>query len=158
MDIEEFSKTVPPGKKKSRLNKYENEIKLLKSKSYTDDQVREWLSKNGLNVSREAVRQFVKKNTESQTTSNHEQTKNKDNETLNANESHVEKLRRRLAEQESDAYKTHFKHDKSGSIIWMVKDNLSLMRPSARHAPPHKHGRKEVTNGAKVASDIEALL
>lgn len=117
MDIEEFSKTVLPGKKKSRLNKYANEIKLLKSKSYTDDQVREWLSKNGLNVSREAVRQFVKKNTESQTTSNHEQTKNKDNETRNANESHAEKLRRRLAEQESDAYKTHFKHDKSGSII-----------------------------------------
>lgn len=119
MDIEEFVKTVPPGKKTSRLNKYANEIRQLKSKGYTDEQIREWLGRNGIEISREAVRRFVKKTNANQTTGIAEKPEpDKIEQTANntQTESQAEKLKKRLAEQQSEAEKARFKHDKSGNI------------------------------------------
>lgn len=112
MDINEFLKNVQPGKKVSRLKKYEQEISELKSKGYTDDQIRQWLAQNDLVVSREAVRRFAKKISQTATP---QLSDNKAVEVTNkANESNAEKIQRRLAEQQEQARSTVFKHDKSG--------------------------------------------
>lgn len=115
MDIEEFVKTVPPGKKTSRLNKYGQEIRELKAKGYTDEQIRDWLSRNGIQISREAVRRFVKKTTGQQATPVAQETEPRQSENIEQNESQAEKLRKRLAEQQNDADKARFKHDKTGN-------------------------------------------
>ncbi len=59
MDIEEFEKKVQPGAKRSRLEPFQVQIFELKSKKYTNLQIREWLAANGVNVSQEAVRKFI---------------------------------------------------------------------------------------------------
>ncbi|MCH8622954.1 hypothetical protein [Undibacterium sp. TS12] len=59
MDIEEFEKKVQPGAKRSRLEPFQVQIFELKSKRYTNLQIREWLAANGVKVSQEAVRKFI---------------------------------------------------------------------------------------------------
>lgn len=61
MDIEEFEKRVKPSAKRSRLEPFRSQIFELKAKGYADWQVRDWLAENGLEVSRQAVQQFIKK-------------------------------------------------------------------------------------------------
>lgn len=61
MDIEEFEKRVQPSAKRSRLEPFRSQIFELKAKGYADWQVRDWLAENGLEVSRQAVQQFIKK-------------------------------------------------------------------------------------------------
>lgn len=61
MDIEEFEKQVEPMAKKSRLAPFQTQIFELKSKGYADWQIKDWLSSNGVAISRQAVQQFIKK-------------------------------------------------------------------------------------------------
>lgn len=107
----------------SRLDKYAKEIRALKEKKYTDEQIREWLATNGLQISREAIRRYVKKlkagsqsTTPALVTTASEPKPVEAAATAPSNESQAEKLRRKLAEQQGDADKTRFKHDKSGNI------------------------------------------
>jgi hypothetical protein len=123
MDIEEFVKKNAPGRRTSRLDKYANEIKVLKTQKYTDEQIRQWLATNGVEISREVLRRYCKRLAakSSEPTIEKPLTIEKDEpvktpETDSSNESHTEKLRRKLAEQQGDADKTRFKHDKSGNI------------------------------------------
>lgn len=60
MDIEEFEKKVEPRAKRSRLEPFQAQIFELKTKGYANWQVCEWLAANGLKVSQEAVRKFIK--------------------------------------------------------------------------------------------------
>ena len=106
----------------SKLDKYVQEIKTLKDQKFTDEQIREWLATNEIQVSREAVRQFLKKvsknisiTVEPPVPSLNEPRPNEVPRTPIIGESQAEKLRRKLAEQQSDADKTRFKHDKSGN-------------------------------------------
>lgn len=64
MDIEEFEKKVTPSAKRSRLEPFRVQIFELKVKGYADWQVRDWLATNGLEISRQAVQQFIKKGQE----------------------------------------------------------------------------------------------
>jgi len=60
MDIEEFEKRQQPRAKRSRLEPFQAQIFELKAKGYANWQVCEWLAANGLKVSPEAVRKFIK--------------------------------------------------------------------------------------------------
>lgn len=60
MDIEEFEKRQQPRAKRSRLEPFQAQIFELKAKGYANWQVAEWLEANGLKVSSEAVRKFIK--------------------------------------------------------------------------------------------------
>jgi hypothetical protein len=122
MDIEQFVKKHKPRMRTSKLDKYVQEIKTLKDQKFTDEQIREWLATNEIQVSREAVRQFVKKvskdgpvTVESLVPNRSDSEPNEVPRTLISNESQADKLRRKLAEQQSEADKTRFKHDKSGN-------------------------------------------
>lgn len=64
MDIEEFENQEQPRAKRSRLDPYQVEIFRLKDKGYANHQVCKWLSSNGLTVSPEAVRKFIKSRSE----------------------------------------------------------------------------------------------
>jgi hypothetical protein len=61
MDVSEFEKQVKPSKKSSQLAPFKFQIFELKNKGYADWQVRDWLEKNGITVSRQAIQQFCKK-------------------------------------------------------------------------------------------------
>jgi hypothetical protein len=116
MDIKQFMATVQPGKKISRLKQFEKDIRELKANGYTDDQIRIWLAENNLIVSREAVRQFVKKFGKGEVIPTLEQdTKMVEKPTEHQDESNAERLRKRLAKQKEKADGTRFKHDKSGN-------------------------------------------
>jgi len=112
MDIKEFLSSVQPGKKVSRLKQYELEIGELKSKGYTDDQIRQWLAKNDVIVSREAVRRFAKKISQAPAPVTLDN-KPADN-VANQKESNAAKIQRSLEEQKTQASSSLFKHDKSG--------------------------------------------
>lgn len=60
MDIEEFEKRQQPRAKRSRLEPFQAQIFELKAKGYANWQVCQWLEANGLKVSQEAVRKFIK--------------------------------------------------------------------------------------------------
>lgn len=124
MDINEFTQQVQPRKKRSRLLQYKVEISSLKKRCYTDQQIRDWLAQNGIDVSREAVRKFIKNHLMDSVTA-------EDSAAPTANsaparddgapptpgadrQSQVEKMRRRLREQQQEAETTLFKHDKTG--------------------------------------------
>jgi len=64
MDIEEFENQNQPRSKRSRLDPYQVEIFRLKDKGYANHQVCKWLSSNGLTVTPEAVRKFIKSRSE----------------------------------------------------------------------------------------------
>ena len=61
MEIEEFEKRVQPSAKRSRLEPFKSQIFELKAKGYADWQVKDWLAENGVEISRQAVQQFFKK-------------------------------------------------------------------------------------------------
>jgi hypothetical protein len=124
MELDDYIKQVQPRQKKSRLTPFMNQILALKTAGYTDMQIRDWLDTNGLQVSREMVRQFIAKNgsigksTKSQTNlpaiGNIEQNISED-KNEHRNEPNAEKLRRIFAQQKDDALKKQFKHDKTGN-------------------------------------------
>lgn len=60
MDIEEFEKQQQPRAKRSRLIPFQAQIFELKAKGYANWQVCEWLAANGLKVSQEGLRKFIK--------------------------------------------------------------------------------------------------
>lgn len=61
MDISKFEQQVSPGGKRSKLEPFKAQIFELKFKGYADWQVADWLGKNNVEVSRQAVQQFCKK-------------------------------------------------------------------------------------------------
>jgi hypothetical protein len=114
MDINEFMATVKPGKKISRLQKHEKDIRELKARGYTDEQIRQWLAENDVTISREAVRKFLKKlPTEGDKTKATEIT-SPDAKPEAKGESNFEKIQRQVAEQKEKAAGSKFKHDKLG--------------------------------------------
>lgn len=125
MELDDYIKQIQPRQKKSRLIPFVKQILALKTAGYTDMQIRDWLDTNGLQVSREMVRQFIAKNgsigkpTESQTNlpaiTNIEQNVSED-KNEHRNETNAEKIRRIVAQQKEDALKKQFKHDKTGSF------------------------------------------
>lgn len=60
MDIEEFEKRQQPRAKRSRLIPFQAQIFELKAKGYANWQVCEWLAANGLKISQEGLRKFIK--------------------------------------------------------------------------------------------------
>lgn len=60
MDIKEFEKSVKPAGKKSQLEQFKTEIFELRDKGYANGQIRDFLKVNGLTVSTEAVRKFIR--------------------------------------------------------------------------------------------------
>ncbi len=65
MDVDAFKISERPGKRSSQLEPFASGIFDLKRSGYTDDQIRQWLGLNGVLVSREAVRAFMKRRPES---------------------------------------------------------------------------------------------
>jgi Holliday junction resolvasome RuvABC DNA-binding subunit len=61
MDVEDFTHEIQPHHKRSRLLKFKEQIGALKRKGYSDMQIRQWLTQNGCEVSRENVRRFIKR-------------------------------------------------------------------------------------------------
>ena len=61
MDVNEFINETPPKAKRSRLYPFREPILLLNGKDYSNNQIREWLQLNGVEVSQESVRKFIKK-------------------------------------------------------------------------------------------------
>lgn len=122
MDIEEFIKQVQPRKKRSRLLPFAGQIKLLKEQGYTDLQVRDWLAANGVEVSREAVRKFIKKAPDTSTPAaatppgpaGEQDPARKDSPAEPGTPSQADKMRQKLKEQQKDADSKLFKHDKTG--------------------------------------------
>lgn len=126
MDINEFVKRVQPRKKRSRLIPFTDQIKQLKTQGYTDLQIRDWLAENGLEVSRETVRKFIKNAGKSgpqqsveTVTLNSAHKGNTTSETsapgTNAGVSQADKMRQKLEDQKRDADSKLFKHDKTGN-------------------------------------------
>lgn len=60
MDIEEFEKRQKPKARRSRLEPFKEQIFELKAKGYANWQISEWLETNGVKVSKESVRKFIK--------------------------------------------------------------------------------------------------
>lgn len=60
MDIQEFEKLTKPKGKRSRLEPFLLPIFELKQKGYANSQISQWLAANGLKVSQESVRKFIK--------------------------------------------------------------------------------------------------
>lgn len=61
MDINEFEKRMQPRAKRSKLEPFQAQIFELKAKGYANWQVCEWLSENGVKVSQEGLRKFIKR-------------------------------------------------------------------------------------------------
>jgi hypothetical protein len=124
MDINEFVKRVQPRKKRSRLIPFADQIAQLKAQGYTDLQIRGWLAENGVEVSREAVRKFIKnaaksgpqQATKSTTliSAHKEDTTGETGAPVNnAGLSQADKIRQKLEDQKRDADSKRFKHDKT---------------------------------------------
>lgn len=60
MDIKEFEKKMQPRAKRSKLEPFQAQIFELKAKGYANWQVCTWLSENGIKVSQEGLRKFIK--------------------------------------------------------------------------------------------------
>lgn len=114
--------------KRSRLIPFADQIWTLKTQGYTDLQIRDWLAENGVEVSRETVRKFIKKaaktgnakqasnaTTKSDITSN----ENMESETSvpveKSGSTQAEKIRQMVQDQKRDADSKRFKHDKTGN-------------------------------------------
>lgn len=127
MDINEFVQRVQPRKKRSRLIPFAGQIKALKMQGYTDLQIRDWLAANGIEVSRESVRKFIKNAAKSDVGQAVETTTQPDGahkEEVTGDSSapvqktglsQADKMRERLKEQKREADSTRFKHDKTGN-------------------------------------------
>jgi len=60
MDKESFEKNTVPMARKSRLDPFRDQIFDLKEKQYANWQIADWLGSNGIKVSAENVRKFIK--------------------------------------------------------------------------------------------------
>jgi hypothetical protein len=60
MKIDEFEKVTTPKAKRSKLAPFYSQIQELREKGYANWQVCEWLKANGVQVSEEGVRKFIK--------------------------------------------------------------------------------------------------
>lgn len=121
MDTDDFTKRVQPGKKISKLTPFTQQILSLKNKNYTDQQIKDWLLENSVEISRESVRKFIKsrqKTTPTKaptSTQTQEQSSSKINSTTqNSNISQSEKIKKQLEAQKEEAMRDQFKHDKTG--------------------------------------------
>lgn len=138
MDVEDFTRKVKPHHKRSKLQKFETEIRDLKRQGYSDMQVRNWLEENGIKVSRQNVQKYIARHL-----ADLNQVEGAAPSTMPAHpgggpagghqapaeikpveqaasgadphESPAERIRRQAEEQRSDAEKTRFKHDKTGN-------------------------------------------
>ena len=126
MNVNEFTQQVQPRQKRSRLLKYKTEIADLKERGYTDQQIRDWLAKKDLDVSREAVRKFIKGHIAPRSAVESAATPAAAPQALGdplpapaaqQQESQAEKMRRRVKEQQQAAKVTQFSHDKTGNNI-----------------------------------------
>jgi hypothetical protein len=127
MDVEEFAREVKPRRKRSRLLPFKDQIQKLKTQGYTDMQIRDWLARNDIEISRESVRKFIKNHltgmdAEPAPSSEHDASSpGRANlspaagDTTAATESQADKMRRQLREQQNEADKNRFKHDKTGN-------------------------------------------
>lgn len=134
MDVEDFTHGVQPHHRRSRLEKFKVEIWALKREGYSDMQVRDWLSRNGITVSRENVRKFIKRHLKSlDTAPSLEQAgeavtlldTDKSTETTRgavtgvnsgcSSESNTQRIQRQAREQREKAAQYQFKHDKTGN-------------------------------------------
>lgn len=130
MDVEEFARVVKPRRKRSRLLPFKDQIHTLKTQGYTDMQIRDWLARNNVKVSRESVRKFIKNHlagadTEPASAGEHKVASSAVGgnfpsaapDTNAGTESQVDKMRRLLREQQNEAEKSRFKHDRTGNNI-----------------------------------------
>lgn len=60
MDINEFEKEMQPKGKRSRLEPFKTQIFELKAKGYANWQICKFLEANGISVSQEGLRKFIK--------------------------------------------------------------------------------------------------
>lgn len=61
MEINEFKKSTRPARTSSPLDKFFSEIFSLRNDGYTLDQIRVFLEKNGITVSRAGLSQYIKR-------------------------------------------------------------------------------------------------
>jgi hypothetical protein len=130
MDVEEFAREVKPRsrRKRSRLLPFKDQIQTLKTQGYTDMQIRDWLSRNDVEVSRENVRKFIKNHLASadaelapagehhaRPPSGVANLSTSAGGTNAGTESQADRMRRQLREQQNEADKTRFRHDKTGN-------------------------------------------
>lgn len=132
MDVDEYAREVKPHYKRSKLLAFKDQIRELKHKGFSDMQVRDWLAQNGIQVSRENVRKFIKRHLvdldesmaedKQQSPATNETMQNVGNENSpetqqpeNTKESPAERLRRLAQEQRDEADKRRFSHDKTGN-------------------------------------------
>lgn len=126
MDIDEFVKRVQPRKKRSRLIPFAGQIGQLKTQGYTDLQIRGWLAENGVEVSREAVRKFIKNaaKTGPQQPTDTINFNGAEKETTpgeisalvtNSGLSQADKIRQKLENQKREAESKRFRHDRTGN-------------------------------------------
>lgn len=132
MDVDEYAREVKPHYKRSKLLAFKDQIRELKHKGFSDMQVRDWLAQNGIQVSRENVRKFIKRhlvdldesmaedkqhapatNGTMQNVGNKNSPETQQSE--NTKESPAERLRRLAQEQRDEADKRRFSHDKTGN-------------------------------------------
>jgi hypothetical protein len=62
MNIKDFIAANQPLAKKSQLEPFRAEIQQLKTLYYANNQIRDFLSSNGIEVTQESVRKFCEKN------------------------------------------------------------------------------------------------
>lgn len=133
MDVEEFTRKVKPRKNGSQLLTFQKEIGDLKRQGYSDEQIREWLAKNNITVSRENVRKFIKRHlpdlnrkfqAEPQVNLAAPIVDNKAIEKVllgeiktseKVRESQADRIRKLAEEQRNEAEKSRFKHDRTGN-------------------------------------------
>ena len=68
MNVNEFSKSVQPSPKKSRLTPFINDIIELRNKGYTLQQIQKFLEKNEVITTLQNVNQFLKRHESTSTT------------------------------------------------------------------------------------------
>ncbi|WP_075790644.1 hypothetical protein [Massilia putida] len=135
MDVDEYAREVKPHHKRSKLLAFKDQIRALKHKGFSDMQVRDWLAQNGIQVSRENVRKFIKRHLVdldenavkdeqelSAPVTNTEMVQDVGNEksteaqqATNTKESPAERLRRLAQKQRDEAERQRFSHDKTGN-------------------------------------------
>jgi hypothetical protein len=133
MDIENFTRQAKPRKNGSQLLRFQKEIGDLKRRSYSDELIREWLAQNGISVSRENVRKFIKRHLRKLNTMAQPALANDTvvalcvdralpvGRTVNdigensLGESPAQRIQRLAREQRDDAEKSQFQHDKIGN-------------------------------------------
>lgn len=135
MDVDDYAREVKPHHKRSKLLAFREQIRALKQKGFSDMQVRDWLAQNGVQVSRENVRKFIKRHlvdVDESKSKDEQQSPEKIGQTekrqdlesgdntkakqiANTKESPAERLRRLAQEQRDEADSKRFSHDKTGN-------------------------------------------